>query len=215
VIEVIVVPDRGRKAPRISWRAALSDRASSPAVVTCLAARRSGLLGWLQRKRLRTGTKRRSQAAYLAEQSRLSPIPSIVREIGRKKGFSFILVNHYFHLPFIRSFKHRSPVWLETHDLQARQIILRGETNRSTGLEDAFEDLVADEMSYLRQVDVIGAINVDEEAFFRAHLGAEGSRVMLCQPSISLRPSDEIASECDVLIVASDNHPNVSGLSCA
>jgi hypothetical protein len=43
VIEVIVVPDRGRKAPRISWRAALSDRASSPAVVTCLAARRSGV----------------------------------------------------------------------------------------------------------------------------------------------------------------------------
>ncbi|MER8809902.1 glycosyltransferase [Mesorhizobium australicum] len=213
VIEVIVVSDRDRKAQRMSWRAALTDRDSSSAVLTCVSARRSGVVGSLQRRLLHIDTERRSQAVYLAEQSRLSPLPSIVREIGVDRGFSFILVNHYFHLPFIKPLKHRSPVWLETHDLQARQIILRREINRSTGIEDAFEDLVADEMSYLRRADVIGAINVDEEAFFRAHLGSEGSRVLLCQPSIYLHPCDEVAPECDVLIVASDNQSNVSSLS--
>ncbi|MBZ9677816.1 glycosyltransferase [Mesorhizobium sp. ES1-1] len=213
VIEVIIVPDRVRRALRKSWRAALDDRASSAAVLTCLSGRRSGGVGFMQRKLMRLRTRGRSQAVLLAERSRLSPLPPAVRRIARDRGFSFILVNHYFHLPLIASFGHRFPVWLETHDLQARQIMLRGEINPSTGHEDPFEELVADEMAYVSRADVIGAINVDEEAFFRARLGPHQSKVLLCQPSVSLPPSQEIAPGCDVLIVASDNHANVIGLS--
>lgn len=209
VIEMIVVSDRDRRKQGSTFRATLADRASSSALVTCLSARRFGLTGSLQRRLFRIDTKGKSQAVFLAEQSRLSPIPQIVQEIASKQGLSFILVNHYFNLPFIKALKQKFPVWVETHDLQARQILMRGEVNRLTGRQDSFDDLVSDELSYLRQADVIGAINIDEEAFFRAQLGSDASKVILCQPSISLPPSGGPASGCDVLIVASDNLANV------
>jgi glycosyltransferase involved in cell wall biosynthesis len=212
VVEAIIEPDCAAEAREHYWNHTLVERAGTFASVTCWSSPRSGLVGiarllGLGLLRLYKG----SHARQLAETRRLCPLPRAVTLAGRR-GYGFVLVNHYFHQPFAAAFEGRAPLWIETHDVQSRQMIIREVRNGLSGNKEPFDRLLADELSYLRKADVVGAISVEEAAFFRQRLGNSGNRVILCQPYIPSPPRLAADETVDVLIVASDNPTNVMNL---
>ncbi|WP_270935807.1 glycosyltransferase [Falsiroseomonas oryzae] len=208
-VEVVLDPDCSARARNEIWRQVLDDRACSPAPLTAWSSPRSGVAGLAQAANMLRTLRGSSYARQLAESRRTCPLPPAVQQIVRQQGFALVLVNHYFHEPFVAALRGQAPLWIETHDVQARQMVIRGARNLITGRQDPFERMLADELSYLERADVVGAINVEEAAFLRTRLGKEGWRVLLCQPAVTLAPPQEAVPPCDVLIVASDNPTNV------
>ena len=213
VLELIVSRDCRPNERCGSWSEVLQDRSRSAAQVTLWTSPRSGLFGvcsaWYVALRYSRG---RTFAAQQAELTRLCPWPGVIRRALRRRGLSFILVNHYFNQPIIASLEKQVPVWIETHDVHSRHITFQNARNALTGRIEAFDELIEDELSYLRGAKVIGAINVDELVELRTRLGAHGDRVLLCQPAVELVATGATVEPFDVLIVASNNPPNVIGM---
>jgi hypothetical protein len=212
VVEAIIEPDCAAAAREQHWNHVLHERAGTPAPITCWSSPSSGLIGIA--RLLALGMLRLYGATYarqLAETRRLCPLPRAVSLAGQR-GFGFVLVNHYFHQPFVAALERRAPLWIESHDVQARQMTTRRARNLLTGRRDPFDRLLADELSYLRKADVVGAISVEEAAFFRQRLGEAGSRVILCQPYVPTPPLVATNETVEVLIVASDNYTNIMNL---
>jgi glycosyltransferase involved in cell wall biosynthesis len=145
------------------------------------------------------------QASWLIELARRAPSPEGIDE----ETIDLIHANHYFTLPFVETLKagRRTPVTLETQDIQARQYMLRNKGGFFIPPYATYDEMLRIELDWMRRADLCVHLNEEEDRDFRELLPQ--TRHALIYPAV---PEVQRAGGHDVIIVASDNYGNYESL---
>jgi polysaccharide biosynthesis protein PslH len=146
-------------------------------------------------------------AAIRIEIARLATIPDALASGPR---VDLIHCNHFFCMPVAIRLRerHDCPIVLDTHDLQARQYVLRNQADWALPPVARYEDMLAIELDAMRQADILAHLN-DEEAVAFQKLVPDRRHALL-YPTVNAMPAGPGGG--DPIIVASANYPNVLGL---
>jgi glycosyltransferase involved in cell wall biosynthesis len=118
--------------------------------------------------------------------------------------------NHFFCMPLAEALRGRgdSPLLLDTHDVQAKQYVLRNRDGWYLQPHARYEAMLATELRWLRRADCLIHLNSEEERDFRGLLPE--SRHILLYPGVDPMPTGSGGGE--FAIVASANVPNILSL---
>jgi glycosyltransferase involved in cell wall biosynthesis len=135
----------------------------------------------------------------------LAKLPPVV-ESAR---IDLIHCNHFFVMPVARKIaKGRTPIILDSHDVQARQFSLINDGGVSLCPKTTYDELLRQEIDEMRSADLLVHLNAEENDEFRALL--PNSSHALLYPSVPPVPTGPSGN--DILIVASNNAANVQSL---
>lgn len=137
------------------------------------------------------------------EVARLADMPEAAASGPR---IDLIHCNHFFCMPPAESLRarHRCPIILDTHDLQARQYLLRNGFSLRLPPAASYEEMLAIELDCMRSADVLVHLNADEAQAFQELL--PDMPHALLYPAVRAMPAGEGGG--DPIIVASANHAN-------
>jgi glycosyltransferase involved in cell wall biosynthesis len=152
--------------------------------------------------------------------ARSAQLPEDTLRLVRELPVSLVHVNHVYTLGFarglIRGLKgagRQTPVILETHDIQSLALKDRGEINPWTHRHDPLDRLVDSEISWLKRVNVLVHVSVEDFSFFKERL--PDKRHVLSLPTIDGSFAERIANAChpavdpiDLLFVGQSTAPN-------
>ncbi|WP_442754414.1 glycosyltransferase [Methylocystis sp. JAN1] len=145
------------------------------------------------------------QASWLIEIARRSPLP----EEFDRESIDLIHANHFFTMPFVEKLKQgrRTPVILETQDIQARQFVLRNQGGFFIPPHAGYSDMLRVELDWMRRADLCTHLNEEEYRDFRSLL-PEASHALI-YPAV---PDVPRSVGAQIVIVASDNYANYKSL---
>jgi glycosyltransferase involved in cell wall biosynthesis len=105
-------------------------------------------------------------AEVLVDATKLVPVPDALASAPR---VDLIHCNHFFCMPVAVRLRqrHDCPIVLDTHDLQARQYVLRNQAGWALPPVARFEDLLATELDAMRLADILVHLNGEEAAAFQ------------------------------------------------
>ncbi|MDR3460964.1 MAG: glycosyltransferase [Beijerinckiaceae bacterium] len=127
----------------------------------------------------------------------------------RGEKIDIVHCNHFFCMPLAeRIAAGRCPIFLETHDVQARQYVLRNKGSWFLPPYPAFEELLSRELSWLERADLLIHLNSEEYNFFRDRL--PNMRHELIYPAIKDVSIDRVGDEG--VVIAGANYPNVQSI---
>jgi glycosyltransferase involved in cell wall biosynthesis len=141
-------------------------------------------------------------AHMLVETTKRAAIP----DLGALGPIDLIHCNHFFCMPAalrIAAAKN-CPVLLDTHDLQARQYVLRNRAGWTLPPVATHAQMLEIELDCLRRADVLIHLNNEEAAAFKDLL--PDKRHVLLYPAVT--PVEPGAGGGDIIIVASANYAN-------
>jgi glycosyltransferase involved in cell wall biosynthesis len=146
-------------------------------------------------------------AGFLVEASKLVPVAEALALAPR---VDLVHCNHFFCMPVAIRLRerHDCPIVLDTHDLQARQYVLRNCAGWVLPPVARYEDMLAIELDAMRPADVLLHLNDEESAAFQK-LVPEGRHALL-YPAVNAMPAGPGGG--DPIIVASANSANRLGL---
>jgi len=146
-------------------------------------------------------------AEILVETAKLVPVPEALASAPRS---DLIHCNHFFCMPMAIRLRepHDCPIILDTHDLQARQYVLRNQSGWALPPVARYEDMLAIELNAMRLADILVHLNGEEAAAFQK-LVPEGRHALL-YPAVNAMPAGPGGG--DPIIVASANSANLLGL---
>jgi glycosyltransferase involved in cell wall biosynthesis len=146
-------------------------------------------------------------AEILLETTKLVSLPGALSLAAR---FDLIHCNHFFCMPVAIRLRerHDCPIVLDTHDLQARQYVLRNHAGFAVPPVARYEDMLEIELDAMRPASVLVHLN-DEEAEAFQKLVPEGQHALL-YPAVNTMPTGPGGG--DSIIVASANSANRLGL---
>jgi glycosyltransferase involved in cell wall biosynthesis len=146
-------------------------------------------------------------AEILVETTKLVPFPEALALAPR---VDLIHCNHFFCMPMairVRE-RHDCPVVLDTHDLQARQYVLRNRAGWALPPVARYEDMLVIELDAMRAAGILVHLNDEEAAAFQK-LVPDRTHALL-YPTVSEIPAGTGGG--DPIIVASANSANLLGL---
>src|ERR1700730_4599493 len=125
-------------------------------------------------------------AAIRIEIARLSAIPDALESAPR---VDLIHCNHFFCMPVAIRLRdrHDCPIVLDTHDLQARQFVLRNHAGWALPPVARYEDMLAIELDAMRPADILVHLNEEEAAAFRKLIPDKGH--VLLYPAVTAMPA--------------------------
>jgi glycosyltransferase involved in cell wall biosynthesis len=138
----------------------------------------------------------------LAERALLSP---------GLEDFAFDLVhcNHFFLMPVAKRLaRGGAKILLDSHDLQARQFALMNEHMPWLKPRASYEAMLAQELAFMREADLLIHLNAREEAEFRASLPEKNHALLY--PAVPPAPTGPGGE--DIVIVSSNNSANVDSV---
>ncbi|MGH6847892.1 MAG: glycosyltransferase [Methylocella sp.] len=146
-------------------------------------------------------------AEFLVETTKLVPLPEALALAPR---LDLVHCNHFFCMPLAIRLRqrHDCPIVLDTHDLQARQYVLRNHAGWALPPVARYEDMLAIELDAMRPAGVLVHLNDEEAAAFQK-LVPEGRHTLL-YPAVNAMPAGPGGG--DLVIVASANSANRLGL---
>jgi polysaccharide biosynthesis protein PslH len=146
-------------------------------------------------------------ARILFDSAKLAPIPEALKYAPR---IDLIHCNHFFCMPVAVRLRerHNCPIVLDTHDLQARQYVLRNQAGWALPPVARYEDLLAIELDALRPADILVHLNDEEAAAFQKLV--PGKRHALLYPTVAAMPPGPGGG--DPIIVASAHSANLLSL---
>ncbi|MGH6863379.1 MAG: glycosyltransferase [Methylocella sp.] len=144
-------------------------------------------------------------AEILFETAKLVPLPQALAP-----RIDLVHCNHFFCMPVAIRLRerHHCPIVLDTHDLQARQYVLRNHAGWALPPVARYEDMLAIELDAMRPAGILVHLN-DEEAEAFQELVPEGRHALL-YPAVNAMPAGPGGG--DPIIVASANSANRLGL---
>jgi glycosyltransferase involved in cell wall biosynthesis len=147
-------------------------------------------------------------AATLVETVRLAQLPS---ELMRLPEIDLIHCNHFFCMQAALKLRgdRASPILLDTHDLQARQYVLRQPGFWTIPPAATYESMLALEIANMDAADVLIHLNSEEAATFDRLM--PNKRHVLIFPAVE--PISIGRGGSDIIIVASANYPNFLGIA--
>jgi len=141
----------------------------------------------------------------------------------RGMDVDLINVNHVFTLGFAQKLAQqigrsgkRTPMILETHDVQAHHLLERHEINGWTHREDSLKRLLARELCLLDEAQVLVHCSVDDFSFFKPRLSRKPH--ILALPSIeetfisTVEAASPIGEPIDLLFVGQSTNPNCAAM---
>ncbi|MGH6813726.1 MAG: glycosyltransferase, partial [Methylocella sp.] len=146
-------------------------------------------------------------AGILVETAKLVPVPEALALAPR---VDLVHCNHFFCMPVAIRLRerHACPIVLDTHDLQARQYVLRNHAGWALPPVARYEDMLAIELDAMRPADLLIHLNDEEAAAFQ-ELVPEARHALL-YPAVNAMPAGPGGG--DLIIVASANSANLLGL---
>ncbi|MGA7385788.1 MAG: glycosyltransferase [Methylocella sp.] len=146
-------------------------------------------------------------AGILLEMSKLTAIPKALASAPR---VDLIHCNHFVCMPVATRLRerHDCPIVLDTHDLQARQYVLRNHAGWALPPVARYEDMLAIELDAMRPADILVHLNGEEAAAFQKLV--PDRRHALLYPTVNSMPAGPGGG--DSIIVASANSANLLGL---
>lgn len=124
-----------------------------------------------------------------------------------REKFDLVHCNHFFSMPVaLRLAQGRAPILMDTHDLQARQFVLMNEGMPWLRPLARYEQMLAQELDWMRRADVLLHLNADEDAAFRKLLPEK--RHELVYPAVPPVPTGPGGNE--IVLVSSRNTANVA-----
>lgn len=147
-------------------------------------------------------------AAILVETVRLASLPA---ELDELPDIDLIHCNHFFCMTAAAKLRARRacPIVLDTHDLQARQYVLRQPGFWTLPPAATYESMLAVELANMAAADVLIHLNAEEATAFEQLM--PDKRHVLVFPAIE--PVSIGAGGSDIIIVASANYPNFLGIA--
>jgi glycosyltransferase involved in cell wall biosynthesis len=144
-------------------------------------------------------------ATYIA----LAENSAVPAELATER-IHLIHANHFFTMPLAERLRAAQgcPLLLDSHDVQARQYMLRNERGWYLPPRAAYETMLKTELAWLQRADRLLHLNSEEEAAFRTLL--PGSLHTLVYPAVDPMPTGPGGG--DFVIVASANVPNILSL---
>jgi polysaccharide biosynthesis protein PslH len=145
-------------------------------------------------------------ATWLAA-ARNAAIPQAIAFAPR---LDIIHCNHFFCMPVADRLRaqHRSPVLLDTHDLQARHYALRNRAGCWVPPVASYEKMLKIELETARRADLLIHLNSEEAVEFQELLPEK--RHALLYPAVEAMPAGKGGGEA--IIVASAHYPNLLDL---
>jgi glycosyltransferase involved in cell wall biosynthesis len=143
-------------------------------------------------------------AQMLVETTKRVTIPEPLCAVFPK--IDIIHCNHFFCMPAAKRIAAAKlcPIVLDTHDLQARQYVLRNRAGWSVPPVATYEEMLGIELDCLRRADVLIHLNDEEATAFKDLL--PDKRHVLLYPAVT--PIEPGAGGADIIIVASANYAN-------
>ena len=124
-------------------------------------------------------------------------------------AFDLVHCNHFFLMPVAKRLSRGAArILLDSHDLQARQFALMNEHMPWLRPHVSFEAMLARELAFMREADLLIHLNAREEAEFRASL-PEKTHALL-YPAVPPAPTGPGGK--DIVIVSSNNSANVDSV---
>lgn len=147
-------------------------------------------------------------AAILVETVRCASLPSELMDLPE---IDLIHCNHFFCMPAALKLRGNRgcSILLDTHDLQARQYVLRQPGSRTLAPAATHESMLALELANMAAADVLIHLNAEEAVTFEQLM--PDKRHVLIFPAIEPVSIDRRGS--DMIIVASANYPNFLGVA--
>jgi glycosyltransferase involved in cell wall biosynthesis len=150
-------------------------------------------------------------------------LPNDIRLI-RESNVALIHVNHVFTLGFARRMRRqwvrdgsRLPMIVDTHDVQSRVLLERGDLNPWTKRSDTMERSLKSEKSILKQADVLVHCSVDDLKFFEQLM--RDKQHVLTLPAIDEAfisaangSSPALPKTIDLLLVAASHAANLAAV---
>ena len=147
-------------------------------------------------------------AAILVRDRKLVRPPGSARILRRGSISSTAIISSACPLAVRLRERHDCPIVLDTHDLQARQYVLRNHAGWALPPVARYEDMLAIELDAMRAADILVHLNDEEAATFQK-LVPEGRHALL-YPAVNAMPAGPGGG--DPIIVASANAANLLGL---
>jgi len=146
-------------------------------------------------------------AEVLVDTTKLVPVPDALASAPR---VDLIHCNHFFCMPVAVRLRKRydCPIVLDTHDLQARQYVLRNRASWALPPVARYEDMLAVELDAMRPADISVHLNDEEAAAFQMLI--PDRRHVLLIPTVNAMPAGPGGG--DPIIVASANSANFLSL---
>jgi polysaccharide biosynthesis protein PslH len=146
-------------------------------------------------------------AEVLVDATKLVPVPDA---LGYAPRIDLIHCNHFFCIPVAVRLRerHDCPIVLDTHDLQARQYVLRNRAGWALPPVARYEDLLAIELDAMRPADILVHLNDEEAAAFQK-LVPDKTHALL-YPTVNEMPAGPGGG--DPIIVASAHSANFLSL---
>ncbi len=124
-------------------------------------------------------------------------------------AFDLVHCNHFFLMPVAKRLSRGGArILLDSHDLQARQFALMNEHMPWLRPRVSYEAMLAQELAFMREADLLIHLNAREEAEFRASL-PEKTHALL-YPAVPPAPTGPGGE--DIVIVSSNNSANVDSV---
>jgi glycosyltransferase involved in cell wall biosynthesis len=124
-------------------------------------------------------------------------------------AFDLVHCNHFFLMPVAKRLSRGAArILLDSHDLQARQFALMNEHMPWLRPRVSYEAMLARELAFMREADLLIHLNAREEAEFRASL-PEKTHALL-YPAVPPAPTGPGGE--DIVIVSSNNSANVDSV---
>ncbi len=142
-------------------------------------------------------------AGILVEVTKLTAVPEALASVPR---IDLIHCNHFHCMPMAIRLRerHGCPIVLDTHDLQARQHVLRNHAGWALPPLARYEDMLAIELDAMRPADILVHLNGEEAAAFQKLV--PDRRHALLHPTVNAMPPGP--GRGDPIIVASANAAN-------
>ena len=149
-----------------------------------------------------------NQAAMLVETASGASLPP---ELVHLPDIDLIHCNHFFcmHAALQLRGDRECPILLDTHDLQARQYVLRQPGSWTLPPAATYESMLALELANMTAADVLIHLNAEEAAAFERLMPEK--RHVLIFPAVE--PVSIGRGGSDIIIVASANYPNFLGIT--
>ena len=177
------------------------------------AVRRSGSLPYLIRQLPNLGRWiPKTWTLQKLLQNCLAAKPPVLRAALRHAKISQIYVNHYFTIGWAHEFIGGRPFFLDTHDVQAINVIHHGKRNALTGRMDRFEVSLRDEMEISGTAARLGFVAPDELDLASRFIDPARLDYILPLPNVVPCGTRALRQPATLLMVASLNPANIQNM---
>jgi len=142
----------------------------------------------------------------------LAATPPLVRAAVQRSAINVIYLNHYFTYLHSRDLIAGRPFFLDTHDIQATNVVDHGAINMFTRRTDSFQKLMEQEMRILRKADRLCFVSLAEMKLAAQYIPPDKLDFIIALPQIAACPPKKLGAPPRLLIVASNNKANERNL---